>query len=48
MLFLQPQLNDTRLCKLKIKVGWVAQPVEHLPFKQRVPGSNPGPITGER
>jgi hypothetical protein len=23
----------------------VAQPVEHMPFKHRVPGSNPGGIT---
>lgn len=23
----------------------LAQPVEHLPFKQRAPGSNPGRLT---
>lgn len=27
------------------RVDFVAQPVEHLTFNQRVPGSNPGEIT---
>lgn len=31
--------------KLHIKVDLVAQPVEHLTFNQRVPGSSPGQIT---
>ncbi len=31
-------------CTLKTD-DLLAQPVEHLPFKQRVPGSSPGQIT---
>jgi hypothetical protein len=38
----------------KPRIAWfslvperVAQSVEHLPFKQRVPGSNPGALTSQ-
>lgn len=32
-------------CTLKFKNDSVAQPVEHMPFKHRVLGSNPSGIT---
>ena len=35
------------ICILLLKLDLVAQLVEHLPFKERVLGSSPSPVTKE-